>query len=94
LDLSGWHHTHGVSTRRGETLVGKEEEAAVSSEEEKNKALVRRFLQADAQGDLDALAELMSPHFVDHRLLPGQEPGREGYIRAVAEQSCPAFVEY
>jgi serine phosphatase RsbU (regulator of sigma subunit)/ketosteroid isomerase-like protein len=74
-----------VSTRRGETLVRKEE-AAVSSEEEKNKALVRRFLEADAQGDLDALEELMSPHFVDHRLLPGQEPGREGYIRAIAEQ--------
>jgi hypothetical protein len=29
--------------------------------------------------------ELLSPDFVDHSLLPGQEPGRDGYIEAVAE---------
>jgi serine phosphatase RsbU (regulator of sigma subunit)/predicted ester cyclase len=65
---------------------GNEEEAAVSEAEEKNKALVRRLLEAHAEGDLDALVELLAPDFVDHSLLPGQAPGREGYIRSAAEQ--------
>ena len=47
-----------------------------------NKALVRRFLQAHAKGDLDTMEEMMAPDFVDHNLLPGQQPGREGYLRA------------
>jgi serine phosphatase RsbU (regulator of sigma subunit)/predicted ester cyclase len=47
-----------------------------------NKALVRRFLQAHAKGDLDTMEEMMAPDFVDHDLLPGQQPGREGYLRA------------
>jgi serine phosphatase RsbU (regulator of sigma subunit)/ketosteroid isomerase-like protein len=65
--------------------VGKvEEEAPVSSAEE-NKALVRRFLVAQAKGDLDMTDELLAANFVDHSLLPGQKPGREGYMRAVAE---------
>jgi serine phosphatase RsbU (regulator of sigma subunit)/ketosteroid isomerase-like protein len=58
----------------------------VSSEEEKNMALVRRFLEAEANGDLDMLDELLAPDFVDHSLLEGQEPGREGYKRQLAEQ--------
>jgi serine phosphatase RsbU (regulator of sigma subunit)/predicted ester cyclase len=52
---------------------------------EDNKALVRRFFEAQLQGDLDALKEMMAQDFVDHRVFPGQEPGPEGYIRAVAE---------
>jgi ketosteroid isomerase-like protein len=55
------------------------------SAEEKNKALVRRFVQAQDEGDLDALDELLAPDFVDHNPLPGQEPGREGYIQGVAQ---------
>jgi serine phosphatase RsbU (regulator of sigma subunit) len=58
----------------------------VSSEEEKNKALVRRFWESVARGDMDALDELLAPDFVDHSLLDGQEPGREGYKQQVAEQ--------
>jgi serine phosphatase RsbU (regulator of sigma subunit)/ketosteroid isomerase-like protein len=58
----------------------------VSSEEEKNMALVRRFREAEANADLDTLDELLAPDFVDHNLLAGQEPGREGYKRQVAEQ--------
>jgi predicted ester cyclase len=58
----------------------------VSSEEEKNMALVRRFQEAEAKGDLDMLDELLAPEFVDHSLLEGQEPGREGYKRQLAEQ--------
>jgi len=59
----------------------------VSSEaEEKNRALVHRFLMAHARGDLDALGEMLAHEFVDHSLLPGQVPGREGYIQSAAEQ--------
>jgi serine phosphatase RsbU (regulator of sigma subunit)/ketosteroid isomerase-like protein len=58
----------------------------VSSEEEKNKALVRRFWESVARADLDTIDELLAPDFVDHSLLAGQEPGREGYKRQVAEQ--------
>jgi serine phosphatase RsbU (regulator of sigma subunit)/predicted ester cyclase len=66
--------------------VGSEEDAPVSSEEERNMALVRRFQEAEANGDLDMLDELLAPDFVDHSLLEGQEPGREGYKRQLAEQ--------
>ncbi len=58
----------------------------MSSEEETNKALVRRFWESVARGDMDALDELLAPDFVDHSLLEGQEPGREGYKQQVAEQ--------
>jgi serine phosphatase RsbU (regulator of sigma subunit)/predicted ester cyclase len=57
-----------------------------SEAEEKNKALVHRFLKAHARGDLDALGEMLAHDFVDHSLLPGQVPGRGGYIRSAAEQ--------
>ena len=63
--------------------MSKEEEASVSTEE--NKALVRRFLVAQAKGDLETLDELLAPDFVDRSLLPGQEPDREGYLQSVAE---------
>ena len=58
----------------------------MSEAEDQNKALVRRLLEAHAAGDLGALEELLGPDFVDHSLLPGQDPGREGYIRSAAEQ--------
>ena len=61
------------------------EKGFVSESEEQNKALVRRFLEAVQKGDSDTMHELLSPDFVDHSLLPGQEPGRDGYIEAVAE---------
>jgi serine phosphatase RsbU (regulator of sigma subunit)/predicted ester cyclase len=66
--------------------VGSEEDAPVSSEEQRNKALVRRFWEAQANADLDTLEELLAPDFVDHSLLDDQEPGREGYKQQVAEQ--------
>jgi serine phosphatase RsbU (regulator of sigma subunit)/predicted ester cyclase len=66
--------------------VGNEEEAPVSSEEEKNMALVRSFMEAQANGDLDTLDELLAPDFVDHSSFANQEPGREGYKQQVAEQ--------
>src|SRR5215204_3494796 len=50
---------------------------------ERNKALVRRFLQAHAKGDLDTLEGMLAPDFVDRNLIPGQRPGREVYLRAL-----------
>jgi predicted ester cyclase len=78
-----------LQSRGRRTPVGEEDEAAVSSEEEKNKALVRRFLEAPARGDLAAMDEMMAADFVDRSLLPGQESDREGYKRSVAEMDAP-----
>jgi serine phosphatase RsbU (regulator of sigma subunit)/ketosteroid isomerase-like protein len=58
----------------------------VSAEE--NKALVRRFWDAQMKGDLQTLDELLAPDFVDHNLLPGQDPGREGFMRGIAEDDA------
>jgi serine phosphatase RsbU (regulator of sigma subunit) len=61
----------------------------VSEAGEKNKALVRRFFEAQTKGDLDTLRELLAPDFVDHRPLTGYEdPGREGYIQFAAERNA------
>src|SRR5215204_1766211 len=60
------------------------EERSVSVEE--NKALARRFVEAQANADLDTLDELLAPDFVDHSLQADQEPGREGFMRSVAEE--------
>jgi serine phosphatase RsbU (regulator of sigma subunit)/predicted ester cyclase len=57
----------------------------VPSEEEKNKALARRFMEARAKADLNAIEEMMTPDFISHGLLPGQQPGREGLKRSIAE---------
>ena len=69
-----------------ETSVGSEEEEVPVSSAEENKVLMRRFLEAQANADPDALEELLVPDFVDHSLQPDQEPGREGFIRSVAEE--------
>jgi predicted ester cyclase len=52
---------------------------------EEKKALVRRLVEAQDKGDLQTLDELLAPDFVDHNLLPGQEPGRVGFLQGVAE---------
>jgi predicted ester cyclase len=59
----------------------------VSIEEQSpgNKALVRRFLEAHAKVDLETLEEMLAPDFVNHNLMPGQQPGREGYLRSFTE---------
>jgi len=89
LDASGWHHAHVVDPV-DETQVGEEEEeeeALVSGAQEKNKALVRRFLEAQANGERDTVKEMMAPDFVDHQWSQGQEPDhREAYLRALAEE--------
>src|SRR5215204_6598975 len=60
------------------------EERSVSVQE--NKALVRHFVEAQANADLDTLEELLAADFVDHSLQPDQGPGREGFMRSVAEE--------
>jgi serine phosphatase RsbU (regulator of sigma subunit)/ketosteroid isomerase-like protein len=57
----------------------------MSSVQENNKALVRRFLEAQAKGNLNVIDEVLTPHFVDHDRLPGQAPDREGYKQTIAE---------
>jgi serine phosphatase RsbU (regulator of sigma subunit)/predicted ester cyclase len=52
---------------------------------EDNKALVRRFLEKQAKGNLDVIDELLSPDFVDRSLVPGQGPTREDFKRSIAE---------
>jgi predicted ester cyclase len=56
----------------------------VSSTEE-NKAIVRRFEEELARGNLDVIDELLSPDFVDRSLLPGQGATREDYKRSSEE---------
>jgi serine phosphatase RsbU (regulator of sigma subunit) len=64
----------------------------LSEAQERNKVLVRRFLEAQAKGDLDAVKEMMATHFVDHNLRSAKKPDREGYLRVVAEEQA-AFSE-
>jgi serine phosphatase RsbU (regulator of sigma subunit)/predicted ester cyclase len=53
---------------------------------EQNMALARRFMEARVKGDVDALEEILPPDFVSHtKLLPEEQPGREGVIWAAAQ---------
>jgi predicted ester cyclase len=52
---------------------------------EENKALVRRLIKEVEKGDLDVIDEVLARDFVDHDLLPDQEPDREGYKRGLIE---------
>ena len=57
----------------------------MTTEEEKNKELARRFVEAQAKGDLDAVDQMLAPDFVNHNILvPGQEPDRESYKRGIS----------
>jgi predicted ester cyclase len=55
------------------------------SVEKENKAIVRRFEEEIAKGNLDVIDELLSPDFVDRNLLPGQGPTREDFKRTNKE---------
>ena len=53
---------------------------------EQNMALARRFMEARVRGEVDALEEMLPTDFVSHtKLLPEEEPGREGVIWAAAQ---------
>jgi predicted ester cyclase len=61
----------------------------VTSAEENNKALVRRFLEARVRGDVDAMDEMLALDFVNHtKVLPDEEPGREGFMQAIAQYTA------
>src|SRR5215210_5952302 len=72
-----------VADRLEKRGVGKRR-TSMSAEE--NMALARRFMEARVvKRDLDAVAELLAPDFVNrNKLLPGQKPDREDYLRGIA----------
>ena len=53
---------------------------------EENMALARRFMEARVvKRDLNAVDEMLAPNFINHnKLVPGQEPDREDYLRGIA----------
>jgi serine phosphatase RsbU (regulator of sigma subunit)/predicted ester cyclase len=53
---------------------------------EENLALARRFMEARVvKRDLDAVDQMLAPNFINHnKLVPGQEPDREDYLRGIA----------
>src|SRR5829696_10156241 len=66
-------------------LYGKTPTTGKEAVSEENKAVARRFLEAQARGDTETLDELMAEDFVDRSLLPAQKPGREDYKRSLAD---------
>jgi hypothetical protein len=64
----------------------------VSSEQENNKALARRFLEPTARADLDAMDEMLAPEFADRSLMPSQEPDREGSCTQRRSAGSPALL--
>jgi len=51
---------------------------------EENMALARRFMGVRIKGDLDAVDAMLAPDFINHnKLVPGQEPDREDYMRGI-----------
>jgi predicted ester cyclase len=68
----------------GSRRLARKRRSSMSAEE--NMALVRRFWEARVvKRDLDAVAEMLAPDFVNHnKLVPGQEPDREDYLRGIA----------
>jgi serine phosphatase RsbU (regulator of sigma subunit)/predicted ester cyclase len=53
---------------------------------EENMALARHFMEARVvKRDLNAVDEMLAPNFINHnKLVPGQEPDREDYLRGIA----------
>jgi serine phosphatase RsbU (regulator of sigma subunit)/predicted ester cyclase len=53
---------------------------------EDNMALARRFMEARVvKRDLNAVDEMLAPDFINHnKLVPGQDPDREDYLRGIA----------
>ena len=40
-------------------------------------------------GDVDAVEKILAPNFVNHaKVLPDEEPGREGFMRAIARYNA------
>src|SRR5215217_9698200 len=61
----------------------------MSSAEENNKALVRRFIhEFYNRGNMDVADELLAPNFVARDALAGEEASREDLKREMAEQAA------
>jgi serine phosphatase RsbU (regulator of sigma subunit)/ketosteroid isomerase-like protein len=60
----------------------------VSEAQEKNKALVRRFLEAQARGEVDTVKEMMAPEFVAHEWSQEEPDHRERYLTLLAEEQA------
>jgi predicted ester cyclase len=57
----------------------------MTSQEQENKALVRRFTEeVYNRRNLDAADEFLAPDFIDYGALPGEDAGIEGYKQQVA----------
>ena len=65
-----------VSTRSRRSRSGQED----------NKALVRRFLVAQAYGKVDTVKALMAPDFIEHEWSQEEPDHRERYLRELAEE--------
>ncbi|MET0593924.1 MAG: ester cyclase [Polyangiaceae bacterium] len=53
---------------------------------DQNRAIYERFCnEVLAQGNLDAIDELVDPSVVSHAPFPGQAPGRDGFKRAYGQ---------
>jgi predicted ester cyclase len=72
-------------TRLWRRRVGGEVEESAVSSAEKNKAIVRRFEEELAKGNLDVIDELLAPDFTDRALVAGQGPTREDFKRSSEE---------
>ncbi|HEX5912884.1 MAG TPA: ester cyclase, partial [Rubrobacter sp.] len=60
------------------------------SSAERNKAIVRRFEEELAKGNLHVIDELLAPDFIDRALVAGQGPTREDFKRS-SEEFLGAF---
>jgi predicted ester cyclase len=61
----------------------------MTSQEQENKALVRRFTEeVYNRRNLDAADEFLAPDFVDYGALPGEDAGIEGYKLAIANEQA------
>jgi serine phosphatase RsbU (regulator of sigma subunit)/predicted ester cyclase len=64
------------------------------SDQENNKALVRRFMEEGVnQGNVDVADELLAPEFVDHDMVPGKVADIEDFKGWVAELQA-SFSDY
>jgi serine phosphatase RsbU (regulator of sigma subunit)/predicted ester cyclase len=60
----------------------------VSEAQENNKALVRRFLEAQSKGEVDTVKEMLAPDFVIHEWSQEEPDHRERYLRGLAEEQA------
>ena len=60
----------------------------MSGTQETNKALVRRFLEAQSKGEVDTVKEMLAPDFVEDGWSQEEPDHRERYLRGLAEEQA------